>query len=334
MRSHIGPMTFHSKQQRAERAKRIESERFASFDMEPIVSVIIPCYNRASLVTQAVRSVISQTYGHHQIIVVDDASTDDLEGALQPYRDKITYIRKLNNEGVSAARNDGLNAVTGEYVSFLDSDDIWLPNKTQDQLQTLLAHPNCGMAVSGCEYIDIDNRPILSPTLPDPDITYSDLCIYTAIPGSTSNVLIRRVVLDDVGGFDHSLHNGEDRDLWMRIAERYKVCASQTVTARIRVHGSARKNRDFHLMLANRRAINSRIKSPELRRKANAWMYFSAYMSLRGHPFQAIYYLSRSIACHPFPVHRSLNRLSRVIERILPRPVHYFLSKVKHAISA
>lgn len=301
--------------------------------MDPTISVVIPCYNRANLVTQALQSVFSQTYGRHEVIVVDDNSTDDLEGALKPYTERITLLRKSRNEGVSAARNDGLNAATGEYVSFLDSDDVWLPNKSLVQLRALLSHPECAMAVSGCEYMDIDSRQIFNATLPESNITYSDLCIYTAIPGSTSNVLIRRAILDEIGGFDPTLHNGEDRDLWMRVAEKYKICPCNDITARIRIHGSPRKNRQFALMLANRRTINRRIRDRAIKRKADAWMYFTAYMSYSGNPFRSFYYLSRSLACYPQRIHRNLDRLPRVLERTLPESVHTALSRIKHGIS-
>lgn len=300
--------------------------------MDPVISVIIPCYNRADLVTQAIQSVFSQTYGHHEIIIVDDNSTDDLEGALMSFRKKITYIKKSRNEGVSAARNEGLNAATGEYVSFLDSDDIWLPNKSQVQLQALLSRPDCAMAVSGCEYIDIANNSILRPTLPEQDITYADLCVYTAIPGSASNVLIRRPIFREVGGFDPILHNSEDRDLWMRIAERYRICSCNDITAQIRIHGSPRKNRQFDRMLADRRAINAKIRDRTIRRRADAWMYFVAYMSYPGNTFGSTYYLFRSIVSFPFRVHKKLNRLSRVVEAILPGAVYNLISRLKHGL--
>ncbi len=302
--------------------------------MDSAISVVIPCYNRANLVTDAVRSVFSQTHGRHEVIVVDDNSTDDLEGALKPYMERITLLRKTRNEGVSAARNDGLNAATGEYISFLDSDDVWLPNKSLVQLRALLSHPDCAMAVSGCEYMDIDNRQILTPTLPEFTITYSDLCIYTAIPGSASNVLIRRAIFDEIGGFDPTLHNSEDRDLWMRIAEKYKICPCREITARIRIHDSPRKNRQFSLMLENRRTINSKIRDRAIKRKADAWMYFSAYLASSGKSFRTTYYLLRSFTCYPLRVHRKLNRLSPVLERLLPKPLHELLARIKRRLAS
>ena len=298
--------------------------------MDPTISVIVPCYNRINLVKEAIQSVFSQAYGRHEIIVVDDNSTEDLEGALTPFRERITYIKKPQNEGVSAARNDGLRLATGEYVSFLDSDDIWLPHKSQVQLQALLSRPNCAMAVSGCEYIDIDNNKILRPTFPEAEITYADLCIYTAIPGSASNVLIRRSVFRDIGGFDPILHNAEDRDLWMRIAEKYRICSCMEITAQIRIHGSPRKNRQFSLMLENRRTINAKIINRAIRRRADAWMYFFAYMNYPGNALGSTYYLLLSIAAYPFRIHKRLKRLPQVLDSILPSAVYDLLSRLKH----
>ena len=102
----------------------------------PIISVIIPTYNRAHLVTKAVDSVLSQTYKEHEIIVVDDGSSDNTRKVLEPYMDKIRYIYQ-KNAGVSAARNTGIKAASGPWIAFLDSDDSWLPEKLSYQMDCI-----------------------------------------------------------------------------------------------------------------------------------------------------------------------------------------------------
>ncbi len=106
----------------------------------PEVSVIIPTYNRAEYVTQAIDSVLAQTYTDYEIIVVDDGSTDKTREVLEPYMDKIAYIYQ-ENTGVSAARNRGIKAAKGDWVAFLDSDDEWLPGKLTVQIRAVERHP-------------------------------------------------------------------------------------------------------------------------------------------------------------------------------------------------
>lgn len=285
--------------------------------MNPLISVIIPCYNRADMVGEAMDSILQQDYKHHEIIVVNDGSTDDLESALSPYLEKIIYLDKKKNEGVSAARNDGVKISTGRYITFLDSDDVWLPNKSKSQLELLEKNNASGMAVGACSYIDINQNPILSSTYPLKSITYNDLAIFTAIPGSTSNVLIRKSVLDDVGCFDTDIHAGEDRDLWMRIAYKYPISIVSEPTVLIRVHDTERVNRSYDIVLENRKAINQKIINSSLKRKADAWLYFCIYNNFSNYPaYKLLYFLFLSIFTYPFKIHPQLSRLRPFLENL------------------
>ncbi|MCK4819314.1 glycosyltransferase family 2 protein, partial [bacterium] len=106
----------------------------------PNVSVIIPTCNRAEYITQAIDSVLAQTYTDYEIIVVDDGSTDNTKEVMEPYMDRIRYIYQ-ENAGVSAARNTGIKAAKGDWVAFLDSDDEWLPGKLAVQIRAVERHP-------------------------------------------------------------------------------------------------------------------------------------------------------------------------------------------------
>lgn len=107
---------------------------------KPTVSVVIPTYNRAKYVTETIDSVLSQSYTDYEIIVVDDGSTDNTREALAPYMDRIRYIHQQNS-GVSAARNRGIKAARGKWIAFLDSDDIWLPEKLAVQIKDISKYP-------------------------------------------------------------------------------------------------------------------------------------------------------------------------------------------------
>src|SRR5437868_2002167 len=102
----------------------------------PLVSVVIPTYNSASFLSQSIESVLQQTYDNFEVIVIDDGSTDNTEAVLSDYKDAIHYIKK-NNGGPSGARNLGIAEAKGEFIAFQDSDDLWLPEKLQLQMEYL-----------------------------------------------------------------------------------------------------------------------------------------------------------------------------------------------------
>ncbi len=124
-----------------------------SIEGHPAVSVIIPTYNRARYVTEAIESVLAQTFTDYEILVIDDGSTDSTKALLQPYLSKIIYIHQ-ENRGVSAARNKGLKAAKGEWIAFLDSDDIWLPKKLEIQFEDIQHHDNIDLHICNGEYVD------------------------------------------------------------------------------------------------------------------------------------------------------------------------------------
>src|SRR3954471_2818785 len=108
---------------------------------DPLVSVVIPTYNRASLIAESLDSVFAQTYPRLEVIVIDDGSTDGTENAVAPYLDRIIYVRQ-KNQGLAGARNAGFAKASGEYIAWLDSDDLWNPEKTALQLAYLRKRPD------------------------------------------------------------------------------------------------------------------------------------------------------------------------------------------------
>lgn len=182
------------------------------------VSVIIPSYNSGHLVTQAVDSVIAQTNAPSEIIVVDDGSQDDTHKRLLPYRARIRYIRQ-NNQGVSSARNHGIRLAKGEFIAFLDADDVWHPRKLELQMELLRNNPELGLL--GARLFDWPAA--VFPLLPDEArgrltyVSWHQLVIRNQF--ATSAVVVRKRVLDQAGPFDTRMQGPEDRDMWIRIAE-------------------------------------------------------------------------------------------------------------------
>src|SRR5882762_1494192 len=126
----------------------------AALGTEPKFSVIIPTFNRATLVLHAVDSVLAQTYGNFELIVVDDGSTDDTVDRLRRIGDRRLSIVTISHGGVSAARNAGIAAASGALISFLDSDDLWLPHKLASEVDFLVRHPEVGVVFGDLEKYD------------------------------------------------------------------------------------------------------------------------------------------------------------------------------------
>jgi len=187
----------------------------------PRVSVITPTFNRSETVGRAVKSVAAQTFDGYEHIVVDDGSTDDTEQVLTEYDDdRLTYIRLETNQGPAAALNRGIDVATGDYISFLDSDDVYHPNRlavTVDALERQtddiggvyhLAEQITGGGLIGC--------------VPASVVTLEDLADENCIVSNT-NTMYRTSVFDHVGGFDEKLRSAVDCDLQLRVAAQYDL---------------------------------------------------------------------------------------------------------------
>ena len=178
------------------------------------VSVVIPTYNRRALLREAVESVLGQTYRDFELIVVDDGSTDGTAEAMRALPG-VGYVRQ-DHRGVSAARNRGVRAGSGDLVAFLDSDDLWRPAKLERQVAFMDAHPEA--QVCQTEEVWIRNGARVNPgarhrKTPDDLFARSlGLCLV-----SPSAVMMRRDLFERVGGFDESLPACEDYDLWLRV---------------------------------------------------------------------------------------------------------------------
>jgi len=186
----------------------------------PTVSVVIPTYNRAWVLKRAIDSVLAQGYRDFEILVVDDGSTDSTQGILESYH-QICVVRQ-DHLGVSAARNAGIARAAGRLITFLDSDDLWLPGKLSDQVAFFNTHPDA--LICQTEEIWIKNGIRVNPKKRHKK--YSGMiferCLELCIV-SPSAVMIRRCLFDEIGGFDETLPVCEDYDLWLRVACRFPV---------------------------------------------------------------------------------------------------------------
>ena len=190
----------------------------------PAVSVVIPAYNVAPFIRETLDSVFAQTFTNYEVIVVNDGSpdTEEFERAIESYRARIRYFAQ-ENRGASAARNAGLRAARGEWIAFLDADDLWLPAYLDEQLRFISEH-NCDLvcadamifgdsADAGQTYMDA----VMASAPATGEVTFLDL-VSSNRSLMTSGVVARRDLILEVGLFDEALRNAQDFDLWLRLA--------------------------------------------------------------------------------------------------------------------
>ena len=191
----------------------------------PTVSVVIPSYNRARLLREAIDSVLAQDFDDFELIVVDDGSTDETPRVLESYA-QILVVRQAHS-GVSAARNAGIGTASGQLLAFLDSDDLWLPEKLSMQVAFFQHHP--AAVICQTEELWIRNGMRVNPKTrhrKDSGMIFErcvELCLV-----SPSAVMMRRSLLDEVGAFDETIPACEDYDLWLRISCRFPIYLLET----------------------------------------------------------------------------------------------------------
>lgn len=203
-----------------------------------LVSVVIPTYNRSRQVMEAVHSVLDQTWSDCEVIVVDDGSDDETAQVLDVFGDRIRYI-KTENRGVAAARNRGVREARGEWLAFLDSDDLWNPTKIERQMEALQA-----VGADVCFCMSVDDDGLALDDLPLMNSGFNDSCVSHYPSGDCSiflyhrhpfvqSMLIRRSCLRGKKPFDESLHVAEDTKLIHQVALSYGFVALNQPLVRI-----------------------------------------------------------------------------------------------------
>ena len=210
--------------------------------MDPTVSVVIPTYNNAQYLEEALDSVFSQSLAPYQVIVVDDGSTDNTQDIVSNYGRNIIY-RRIENSGQAYARNIGIELVKGEYTAFLDADDIWLPTKLEKQIALIEKYPKCPMVFCNfSEFVENSSSPDVITDWLSTKKWLATGNIFANLVMSNfilpSGVLLRTRYLKEVGGFDPELSPREDRDLCLRLAAKYSIEGDKTVLVRKRKHRS------------------------------------------------------------------------------------------------
>jgi len=188
----------------------------------PTISVIIPVYNGEKTIKQTVESVLNQTFKDFELLIINDGSQDATLEIIQAINDERIQVFSYQNSGVSASRNRALTKAKGEFISFIDADDLWTPNKLELQLKALQDNPQAAVAYSWSDWIDESGQFLRSGGhITVNGKAYEKLLLRDFIE-SGSNPLIRKQALDEVGYFEQSVTPAEDWDMWLRLAARYE----------------------------------------------------------------------------------------------------------------
>jgi glycosyltransferase involved in cell wall biosynthesis len=187
----------------------------------PLISVIIPAYNGEKTITKTIESVLNQTFTDFEIIVINDGSQDATLDIINSLKDFRLKVFSYSNAGQAVSRNRGFSHSSGEFIAFLDADDLWIPTKLEAQLKALQDNPQAAVAYSWSDFIDEKGEFLrgASRSTLSGDV-YAKL-LLTDFLDNGSNPLIRRQALIEVGGFDETLTPAEDWDMWLRLAARY-----------------------------------------------------------------------------------------------------------------
>ncbi len=211
----------------------------------PLVSVIVPCYNGAAFLEEALRSALEQSYADVEVVVVDDGSTDSSPEIARRF--PVRYIRQPNR-GLCEARNAGIRESKGSYLVFLDADDRLQPKAIEAGLRALTQRPDCAMAVADHVFIAADGSYLASSAKQSPLHSHYEALLKSNFIEMISSVLFRRSIFDELGGFDTTLRVAEDYELYLRIARERPICCHGAIVAEYRKHG-ANTSRNSELML-------------------------------------------------------------------------------------
>jgi glycosyltransferase involved in cell wall biosynthesis len=224
------------------------------------VTVIMPSYNHARFIGEAIESVLGQTFGDLELIIVDNASTDNTREVVGRYLadPRVRAIWREENGGVAVARNEGLALARGEFVAFLDSDDLWLPEKLEKQLPLFDGPLRPGLVY--CDMYCFGESGVYPKTVfqargpgePCPGVALADLAVRNWIQVPT--VVVRASCIAKVGLFDASLTRTDDYDMWLRIAAEYPLACVPEALAMYRLH-AAQAHRDRREMLSQEIAV-------------------------------------------------------------------------------
>lgn len=274
----------------------------------PLVSVVVPAYNAQYTLPASIASIEAQTMSDLEIIVVDDGSNDATAEVAQSSGSGRARVITQTNSGHAAARNTGIEAAQGKYVAFLDADDLWLPDKLEQQLDEIGRNPGIRAMQTGAARVDNHLNVLwVEECRPSRDPLWDTLC-FRNLPGLMSTLLLERSLLDEVGGFDPSLVILQDWDLAIRLARKGQLHSLAGALSAYRFHAASQSaNVEIHIE-PGLRVLQRVFADPELptairERRREAYARFYAMLSggavkVGRYPYAA-YWAGRALASSP-----------------------------------
>lgn len=284
----------------------------------PLVSIIIPTYNYAKFVGFAIDSALAQTHPNLEVIVIDDGSTDNTAEILTAYQQRIRVIHK-QNAGLSAARNTGMSEARGEWVVFLDADDILYPQMVETSLKRATGSSQENTVIIGHLADRIDEHGAGTASIGeyaerDTEVRFLDLMVMNRFPAT---VFARKKALIELGGFDVNLPASEDRDMWIRATENNRIVRLNTALSAVRRHGEsmssngdrqARCIRTVHEKAASHHSLQGLGKLHWLKIKS-FFYYQCAMMTGRSNLLNTMKHLTLSVIL--WPIYLDTNEISQ-----------------------
>lgn len=304
----------------------------------PKVSVIIPTYNCAHYLEQAIESAMNQTYRDLEIIVLDDGSTDDTAQVVRKYEANIRYIRQ-DNRGLPAARNHAIESSSGELIALLDADDWWEPTKLAEQVSILVEDPELCLVYSDLEVV-FDDGSIIPSFLSSRPLAASGYVFDKLLQSGfilPSTVLLRRSYLEQVGMFDESMRSHEDIDLWLRMCQRWRVAlVRKSLTHRRQGTANMTSNDDLRteygiklrmkaLSLPN---ITTNQRHTIVQQLGGAYFARGYYHFVQGQMRECRNSLEKSLRCHGW----NRRAWTYYAASFFPRPLIGFISRSKRML--
>jgi glycosyltransferase involved in cell wall biosynthesis len=289
-----------------------------------LISVIIPVYNGEGTIQETIKSVLNQTLSTLELLVINDGSQDSTFEIVSSIKDPRLTIFSYPNTGLAATRNRGISLASGDYISFIDADDLWTPDKLEAQFNALQENPQAAVAYSWTDWIDESSELLGRGVYNTQQGEVFAKLLLNDFVANGSNPLIRRQALTEVGGFDESLSAAEDWDMWLRLAARYEFVAVPSAQILYRVSANSMSFDVWGMEVSSLKVIEKALaQAPQplksLKRKSlgNRYKYLT-FKALEGHPERkkglvGVKFLWRSIRNDP-----SLLR-ARVIWKVLFR---------------
>lgn len=307
------------------------------------ISAVIPAYNNAQYIADAVRSIQAQTHPVDEIIIIDDGSSDNTQQRIRELPGHINYIRQ-HNQGPSAARNTGIQAALGDWIAFLDADDQWTPGKIKKQLEVLTKFPELHLLAGDMQEINRQNQPVTNSVLAKHDLlqkfkmldgqpinnALAFLISKNFIP--TGTVLVKRTTLIEAGMFNHNIRFGEDLELWAKIAARHPISCLPTTLMLRRLHDT-NATQNTALMLQDLIKVMKSIKhyaaaTLKMQQQNPNQMVADAYADLGyWHFSEQNYSHSRKAFVASFKEFPSKRALMYVLSSLLPAGL---INKIRH----